>query len=82
MPELPEVETVRREGLGQRGPIVVRGPRRRAPGLADPALVLTGREAFGRLVGEVLEEVGEARDRKSTRLNSSHVKRSRMPSSA
>src|ERR1043165_7177369 len=32
--------------------------------------------------GELLEEAGEVADRKSTRLNSSHVALSRMPSSA
>ena len=31
---------------------------------------------------EVAQKLKEARDRKSTRLNSSHVKRYRMPSSA
>ena len=32
--------------------------------------------------GEVLAIVGESGDRKSTRLNSSHLNESRMPSSA
>ena len=32
--------------------------------------------------GEVLALVGESGDRKSTRLNSSHMSESRMPSSA
>ena len=37
--------------------------------------------ALNRQMGRVLDEL-EYRDRKSTRLNSSHVLRSRMPSSA
>ena len=54
----------------------------------DPAVVARVREypadawvviAFGQKLGMALRE---GRDRKSTRLNSSHIQKSRMPSSA
>ena len=50
----------------------------------DFAVIGAGRESFLRLV-EALKnntDVREIPDRKSTRLNSSHITRSRMPSSA
>ena len=49
---------------------------------------LVGRNGVGKttllrlILGELAPAAGAARDRKSTRLNSSHVLRSRMPSSA
>ena len=39
-------------------------------------------EQLQMLYDKALKEVGEAKDRKSTRLNSSHPSSSRMPSSA
>ena len=35
-----------------------------------------------RMVAPIIEEIAGERDRKSTRLNSSHLEQSRMPSSA
>ena len=46
----------------------------------DTDLVIQHREK--RLLREIIADEGNEGDRKSTRLNSSHVKRSRMPSSA
>ena len=57
----------------------------------DPVLIMVGKHASPQMIAELRHELGLDRpiyvqfldlDRKSTRLNSSHVKRSRMPSSA
>ena len=62
---------------------------RRAWGAAALALAFAGATADAQMLGERkfltldgARQMGAAADRKSTRLNSSHVKRSRMPSSA
>ena len=47
-----------------------------------PISVPVGRETLGRLINVLGEPVYERGDRKSTRLNSSHIPLSRMPSSA
>ena len=48
----------------------------------EPSAAGAGQVGPGPLAGRVVIVTGAARDRKSTRLNSSHVLRSRMPSSA
>ena len=44
--------------------------------------VVFGDDSFAKILGEGVVELGRKKDRKSTRLNSSHGKLSRMPSSA
>ena len=66
--------------------IVESGPQAPAMALTD-VLVLSGDVPMGAPVGDQLDwqawpSNGLNEDRKSTRLNSSHVDRSRMPSSA
>ena len=48
----------------------------------NPANPIIGVRAFGRTVDEVTTAGRDFVDRKSTRLNSSHIQKSRMPSSA
>ena len=55
-------------------------PSRRAFFKTSGALVVAASGAYA--LGEALAQSAPGGDRKSTRLNSSHVKRSRMPSSA
>ena len=45
-------------------------------------LVDADRDATQAAIDELVERHSEAGDRKSTRLNSSHIQKSRMPSSA
>ena len=54
------------------------------PWMGEPPTVFARRtaEALLRQVEDDLREVDVLRDRKSTRLNSSHIQKSRMPSSA
>ena len=52
-----------------------------AGGVFGPAGAIAGRIA-GALVGNMIDRSLFAEDRKSTRLNSSHIQKSRMPSSA
>ena len=55
----------------------------RRPGDAAPFVVKSGRARYLDLEEPILEgNAGVVRDRKSTRLNSSHTRLSRMPSSA
>ena len=56
------------------------GDRRKA--MLQDIAILTGGQVISAEVGLKVEQVSLDLDRKSTRLNSSHVKRSRMPSSA
>ena len=52
-------------------------------GLIGGIRKLFGAEGLDRLIGErQAESLASYRDRKSTRLNSSHIQKSRMPSSA
>ena len=53
------------------------------PGIQKHVVVLPdGHEGYGFPVGGVAAMDAEEGDRKSTRLNSSHIQKSRMPSSA
>ena len=47
--------------------------------LGQPLLFLL---ALGFGFGSIFQRAGQGKDRKSTRLNSSHIQKSRMPSSA
>ena len=45
-------------------------------------MIQTDRETFQMMLHQIMERFDRIEDRKSTRLNSSHIQKSRMPSSA
>ena len=62
-------------------------PRRRRAKSIDPAKVISLKDLLegkvtGRTHAREIFSIGGGEDRKSTRLNSSHIQKSRMPSSA
>ena len=62
------------EGVLEKGDVIL--------GIADAPFNHDPRTELGKAIGKAEASDGTLRDRKSTRLNSSHLKLSRMPSSA